>query len=178
MDNTIAATLASNGNCILKNESNLSSKKPKDYTAILTGFTIVNNLFAGTVVYIGVYQGKGSVYVQVSSHEMIRYLNLQSIQVYKGTKLDKGAFLGTVSSKVGLGFEYCSQWKGDSIYPVRNDNKLYYKQNPIDILNGKYQPTAPISIQPGITLLKDKMEFTKAQLPEWELEFGEPDNAP
>ena len=167
MNGQIANTLTNNKHYSFVNEINLSSNRPKDYTAILNGFTQVYNIFEGTVVYIGVYKGDGTIYVQVSNHELIRYLHLKNIQVYKGSHVDIGYYLGDIANKDGLGFEYCTQWKGNSIYPVRYNNKLYYKQNPIDILSGNYNPISQVDITNGCILPHQKATFTEDELKEW-----------
>lgn len=167
MDSEIKKTLTGNTTAKLDNEKDLSSNRPSSYTATISGVTTVYNLFPGTVVFLGYYQGSGSVYVEVSNHELIRYLNLNDIQVWKGSELEKGDVIGTVKSRVGLQVEYCTQWKGESPYPVRFNNRLFYKQNPIDILNGLYFPYKEITVKNGIVRPNDKITFTQDELKEW-----------
>lgn len=165
--NSDIAKLLANTDCKLVNEQDLTSKKPSTFTATISGVSKVYNLFPGTVLFLGYYKDMGTVTIAVSNHEIVRYLNLKDIQTWNYASVTAGQYLGEAYSRSNLQFEYCTQWKGDSVYPVRIDNKLYYKQNPIDILNGTYTPINQINVQNGIVKLKSKVEFTPEQLLEW-----------
>lgn len=167
MNSKILNLLSGSTDGYLNNELDLNSKNPSNYTATISGVKIVYNLFPGKVLFLGYYQNKGTVTIAVSNHEIVRYLNLKDIQVWNVSKIDKGQLLGHVYSHSGLQFEYCTQWKGSSVYPVRINNNLYYKQNPIDILNGQYTPTLEVDVQSGITRPHDKIVFTPDQTKEW-----------
>lgn len=153
--------------CKLKNETDLKKTNPSSFTATISGVDKVYSLFPGTVLFLGYYKGMGTLTVAVSNHEIVRYLNLNQIQDWTFAELKKGDYIGTAYKQSGLQFEYATQWKGESPYPVRVKNNLFFKQNPIDILEGKYTPTREVDIQPGITLPRDKVEFTEDQLKEW-----------
>ena len=168
MDSAVKKTLAHTVSCELDNEKDLRSNRPSSYIASISGVSEVYSLFPGQVLFLGYYRGKGTVYVAVSNHEIVRYMNLQKIEVWKGQSLQKGDLVGLVGNRSYLQFEYCTQWKGESVYPVRTDTKLYYKQNPIDILDGKYVPTKEIDIRDGITRPNDKTTFTEDEKLEWE----------
>ena len=171
MDSSILKTLSGATTGKLNNEKDLNSSDPQSFIATFSGITDVYNLFPGRVAYLGYYNNSGSVYVQVSNHELVRYLNLDTIEIYKGNYLVTGEKIGSVKAKRHLQFEYCTQWKGESIYPVRYNNKLYFKQNPIDLLNGLYVPQEEITIASGITRPNDTVEFTDDQSLEWRSMF-------
>ena len=168
MDQTIKQTLTGNTTCKLNNEKDLLSQNPQSYTATISGVNKVYSLFPGTVLFLGFYKGVGTLSVAVSNHEIVRYLNLTEIQEWSNSKVETGTYLGTANSRTGLQIEYCTQWKGESKYPVRINTDLYFKQNPIDILNGIYTPTNETDIRKGITRPNDIVTFTDDQKKEWE----------
>lgn len=157
--------------CQLKNEKELLSKRPSSYTATISGAKKVYALFPGTVLFLGFYKNMGTLVMSVSNHEIVRYLNMKNIQAWTLQEINEGDYLGEPFSNPGLQFEYCTQWKGSSVYPVRTNNKLYYKQNPIDILNGLYIPEKEITIEPGITRPDDIITFTEDELKEWDYDI-------
>ena len=167
MDSAVAKLLTGT-NCKLVNETDLKSKNPVSFTATISGASKVYHLFPGTVLFLGYYKKMGTVTVAVSNHEIVRYLNLKDIQGWNNSEVTQGQLVGEAYSVPGLQFEYCTQWKGDSIYPVRVNNKLYFKQNPIDILNGTYVPQNQITTQNGVVRMSTTVPFTQAQA----LEFG------
>ena len=162
MDSTVAKLLTGT-NCKLANEKDLQSENPTSFTATISGASKIYNLFPGTVLFLGFYKNMGTVTVAVSNHEIVRYLNLKDIQGWNYCSVTKGQYVGETHPNNSFQFEYCTQWKGSSVYPVRVNNKLYYKQNPLDILNGLYAPENQISIKSGITRYNDKVKFTEAQ---------------
>lgn len=97
----------------------------------------VYNLFHGQIVYIGASNGRAVVNVKCNPSEVLRYGNLKELTCAKSYYAEKGAQLGVADGFVI--FEYCTLWKGNSVYPVRINNFTYYKQNPSDILNGLYE---------------------------------------
>lgn len=167
MDSNVKQLLTGSTSCKLDNEKDLSSDNPSTYTATISGAKSIYNLFPGRVLFLGYYKGMGTITIAVSDHELIRYLNMQDIRINVFQEVDTKTFLGTVYSQKKLQIEYCTQWKGDSIYPVHVNTDLYYKQNPIDILNGKYIPQKEITIQDGITRPDVKVKFTQNELLEW-----------
>lgn len=167
MNSQIAKLLSGSTTCKLTNETDLKSKKPTSFTATISGVSKVYNLFPGTVLFLGYYKKMGTVTIAVSNHEIVRYLNLKDIQEWNYSSVAQGQYIGEAYSNSFLQFEYCTQWKGDSIYPVRVNNALYYKQNPLDILNGMYTPTNEINVKNGVVRLNAKTTFTADQLLEW-----------
>ena len=167
MNSAVMKALTGLTTCKLNNEKDLKTKTPQSFTAIITGATKIYSLFPGKVLYLGFYKGMGTLTISVSNHEFVRYLNMNDIQVWNNATIRAGQYLGTAYAKTGLQFEYCTQWQGESKYPVRINNNLYFKQNPIDILEGKYVPQNEINISPGITRPNDVVKFTADQLLEW-----------
>lgn len=167
MNSSIKQALTRATSCKLNNEDNLKKSNPSTFTATISGVTKVYNLFPGTVLFLGFYKKMGTVTVAISNHEIIRYCNLQDIQCWVNRPITKGQLVGTAFTASGLQFEYCTQWKGDSIYPVRINNNLYFKQNPLDILNGIYTPVKETNIQYTSLKVDDKVQFTSEQLLEW-----------
>lgn len=166
MDSTVAKLLTGT-TCKLMNEKDLTSKNPTSFTATISGASEVYNLFPGTVLFLGYYKEMGTVTVAVSNHEIVRYLNLKEIQGWNNAPIAAGQLVGEAYPNSYLQFEYCTQWKGNSKYPVRVNNKLYFKQNPIDILNRLYVPSNQITLNTNITRLNSKVSFTSQQLLEW-----------
>lgn len=165
--NSDVAKLLTGSTCKLDNESDLKSKKPKTFTATISGVSKVYNLFPGTVLFLGYYQNMGTVTIAVSNHEIVRYLNLKDIQIWNSSKISAGQYLGETHKNKPLQFEYCTQWKGDSLYPVRVKNSLYFKQNPIDILEGLYVPENELNVKYGAVTTSTKIKFRPEQLSEW-----------
>lgn len=168
MDSTIAKALAGKNKIVLANEKDLSSSKPSSFTASFLGVKEVYSLFPGEVLYVGIYKELGTLTILVSDFEIIRYLNISDIQVNKGDQVSTNRYLGVVNNKYGLQLEYCSQWQGSSVMPVRLNNRTFFKQNPLDILNGKYKPDYHKEIERGYTFPDTTKELTVAQ----QLEFS------
>lgn len=167
MNVDVMKALTGTTTCKLNNEDDLKKANPKTYTATISGAKKVYNLFPGTVLFLGYYRKMGTVTIAISNHEIIRYCNLENIQYWSNSSALKGQYIGTAYARTGLQFEYCTQWKGDSIYPVRIENKIYFKQNPLDILNGSYVPTNEVSIKYANLRPEDKVVMTANQLLEW-----------
>ena len=160
--------LTGGSNYNFNNEKDLRSSRPSNYTATISGFTDVYNILPGTVLFLGYYKGNATVYLAVSKHEMIRYMNLKTFNVWKGQDVTKGEFIGTIGN-TPLQFEYCTVYKQESNYPVRFDSDItYYKQNPIDILDGVYWPYREEKVQKGIVRTNSpEYNFTSQQKHEW-----------
>ena len=167
MSSSILKSLSGTDKSILTNESDLRKSNPSSFTATISGVNKVYNLFPGTVLFLGFYKGMGTVTIAVSNHEIVRYLNLKDIKTWSFASVNKGELIGEAYSLSGLQFEYCTQWKGESKYPVRISNSIYFKQNPIDILDGKYTPVKEVDLVNGSIRVKDKVKFTQDQLLEW-----------
>lgn len=165
--NSAVLELLGGKNCKIVNETDLSSKNPSTFTATISGIKQVHNLFPGVVLFLGYYKQMGTITIAVSNHEIVRYLNLKNIDTWNYCNVTKGQYLGETHSNKPFQIEYCSQWKGNSSYPVRVDGQLYFKQNPISMLKGEYSPINEINIQNGVLRLNDKIKFTEDQLLEW-----------
>lgn len=166
MDSEVMNVLSGGSNFILHNEADLRSNKPKSYTATISGFTSVYNILPGEVLFLGSYEGTGTLYIAVSKHEMIRYMNLKTFSVWKGQQVTTGQYIGTTYNKP-LQFEYCTVYRQNSPYPVRFDYRTYYKQNPIDILDGVYWPYREPVKHSGIVRPGTKVGFTEEEKEEW-----------
>lgn len=167
MSQSVLKALTGLSNCKIENESTLRSSDPSTFTAVISGASKIYSLFRGTVNFIGSYEFTGTLNIAVSSHEIIRYLNLTNMQVWENMSISKGTYLGDVREKFYLQFEYCTQWKGDSKYPIRVDDRTYFKQNPIDILDGLYEPVDESNVLDGINRPNDTVDFTSEQGAEW-----------
>lgn len=159
--------LTGSDKCKLTNEKDLTSIKPTSFTASISGAKEVFNLFPGRVAFIGEYENMATISVQVSPFEIIRYLNLTEFNAWYNYEIEAGYKLGSVSSKHGLQFEYCTKGPQISPYPVRIENITYYKQNPVGILYGVYRPEMPVEITQGLNRPSDTVEFTAEQANEW-----------
>lgn len=154
--------------CKLDNEKELASSRATTFTATISGVTDVFSLFPGKVLFLGFFEGMGTISIAVSNHEVIKYMNFDSILVTQFSKVNRGTRLGSIHSRKGLQLEYCTQWKGESKFPSRFNNRLFYKQRPLDILNGIYVPKMQVDIEYGLTLPNDKLQLSPVQ----EAEFG------
>ena len=171
MDSTILELLSGSKKVKLTNESDLTSKKPSTFTASFSNIEKVYSILPGQVMYIGVYKDVGSLTILVSDYEIVRYLNVSQIQVQIGDTINSGRHIGIADKRYGLQFEYCSQWQGQSKMPVRLSNRTFFKQNPMDLLNGVYVPKYNKEIIRGYNLTTDIVELSKEQ----EIEFQEKD---
>lgn len=171
MDSLVLETLTGEQKSKAKliNEDNLKSSKPSSFTATIKDITKVHAIFPGRVLYIGYYEGMGTVTILVSDKEIVRYLNITNIQVPIGNIIKKNTYLGDADKKYGLQFEYCSEWQGASKMPVRLNNATYFKQNPIEIFEGLYVPEYVIVPEQGYVDPDTTSELT----PEQKNEFGD-----
>ena len=138
------STLTGSSSSQVKNK--WSTKEP-----YVTGYDIVcskdvYNVAYGKVVFIGHTENNGrNVTVKCNNNEILRYSNLKDVSINEGDTLRVGDRIGTPNRYVH--FEYATSWKGDSIFPVRVNEMKYFKQNPEDILEGKYTPTPQVELQ-------------------------------
>lgn len=159
--------LTGGSNYILENEKDLRSNKPSSYTATISGVKNVYSILPGTVLFLGFYKGTGTIYLSISKHEMIRYMNLRTLEVWRGQEIEKGHTIGTAYNSP-LEFEYCTVYQQSSPYPVRFADRTYYKQNPIDLLDGVYWPYKELEIRNGIVRINDTYTFDdEDQKKEW-----------
>lgn len=127
------------GNTIKESDILAKWKSKQPY---VTGYDIVcsevKNVAYGQIVYIG-YDPNGTYTINVKSNsgEVLRYSNIRKVNIRTGQYAEKGESIGI--AKTYVHFEYCTRWKGESIFPVRVNNYLYYKQDPKDILEGTYE---------------------------------------
>lgn len=70
--------------------------------------------------------------VLVNNNQMVRYTNLDSINVSAGDNVSYRTYLGIAHGFVRL--EYCTSAKGNSMWPVRIKSLTMYKQDPIGLL--------------------------------------------
>lgn len=89
----------------------------------------------GHVLFVGTTKGIYWVTIQHDSGECTRY-GLSTCNVAANDYVKSTSVIGTVKKYVY--FEYCTEWQGESLLPVRIYKKTYYKQSPNDILNGLY----------------------------------------
>ena len=146
MDSTIIDILTNGTRTDIKlvNEDDLRSDNPENFTATIKNINGVHSLFPGQIIYLGYYEGMGTVVELVSDKEILRYMNLNPVTVCTGDLIKDRNFLGIANKNHGLQFEYCTEWQGESNMPVRinRGDKIvtYFKQNPMDILDGIYVP--------------------------------------
>ncbi len=169
MNKEISNILSGTSSCVLVNERELKSAKPTSFTAIISGVDEVFCLYPGIVEFIGSVGGKQSVSVLVNNHEMIRYLNLRSTSDYliRGEQIFAGDTLGVPYRRGILHLEYCTQWKGDSNYPIRMCGRQFFKQNPIELLDKIYIPPEDLTVLETFTPEGEEYEFDEEQLSEW-----------
>lgn len=121
--------------------STITEQESSTYT--LEGFTAtikaegqINCIADGTVIFVGVSGDKFVVTVQHNSGECTRYGNIDIDPPQLNSKVYQGSSVGKV--KRYCTFEYCTEWQGESLRPVRIFSKTYFKQNPSDVLDGRY----------------------------------------
>lgn len=128
----------------------------------VTGYDIfcseVHNVAYGQVVYIG-YEPDGTFTVNVKSNsgEILRYGNLRKVNIRTGQYAKEGESIGNVKEYVH--FEYCTRWQGTSIFPVRVNSYCYYKQDPVDILEGTYVVFPGKELEASPTPKPTKVEY-------------------
>lgn len=122
----------------------------------------VYNIAYGQIVYIGVTNGRAVVNVKCNPSEVVRYGNLKELNCDRNYYADIGAQIGQADDYVE--FEYCTLWRGNSNYPVRINNTTYYKQDPTDILEGRYTLRRDGEQIKGYVLKRDRLtSFTESQ---------------
>lgn len=170
MDNQILEKLSGGAKCTLVNEKSLRSKRPASFTAQISGVDGVFTLYPGTVEFVGTFEGANSVCVLMNDHEMFRFGGLAEVSEYvqKGRELSEFFKLGETARNKKCTFEYWTQWQGESKYPARVCGRVYYKQNPIDILDGIYVPPAPVVVVQDSTPINAEAEFTPEEDEEWD----------
>lgn len=115
-----------------------SDKKP-----YVTGYDIASSTACsvtyGKIVYVGQEpDGTYTVNIKCNDNEIFRYGNLSSIYVRSADGVGPGTLLGDV--KKYIHFEYATRWQGDSTFPIRVNQYLYFKQDPRDIVESRYKP--------------------------------------
>lgn len=115
-----------------------SNKKP-----YVTGYdiasTVANSVTYGRIVYVGQeIDGTYTVNVKCNDNEIFRYGNITTLRVGSATDVGPGTLLGGVKRFVH--FEYATRWQGDSTFPIRVNSYLYFKQDPVDIVESRYRP--------------------------------------
>lgn len=122
----------------------------------------VYNVAHGQIVFIGAENGRAIINVKCNPSEILRYGNIKELNCAKGYYADIGAKLGVADSYVE--FEYCTLWRGNSNYPVRVNDKTYYKQDPTEVLNGLYTVRKDGAQEQGYTLNRNrKQSFTQSE---------------
>lgn len=173
MNKEIVERLTGKTTCTLKNEAELTGDKPTSFTALITGVSGVFNLYRGKVLFVGSYDGIYSVNILVNDHELLRYCYLGEVEsLLAEDVVEAGRKLGKVAKNRTLGFEYCTQWQGNSNKTVRMCGRLFFKQNPLDILNNLYQVPEPITIVEDTTPEALEYDFTDEEIDsgEWDIE--------
>lgn len=140
MDSTVMKTLTGGYSCRLVNETELLRKNPSSYTALITGIISVYSLFPGKLIFVGSDNDLATLDVEVAPNEVIRYLGFTSFDGWYGRSYEKGDYIGEVSFAKGLRIEYCTMTQDGSPFPVRIQDWMWYKQNPMKILNGSWTP--------------------------------------
>jgi len=108
--------------------------------------TVANSVTYGKVVYAGQEpDGTFTVNVKCNDNEIFRYGNINSLFVRSSNLVGPGTKLGDVKDFVH--FEYATRWQGDSQFPIRVNQYLYFKQDPTDIVNSQYKPSQESSIE-------------------------------
>lgn len=116
----------------------------------VTGYDIyAESIFSvtyGKVAYVGQeLDGTFTISVACNSNEILRYGNVTELYVGASDVINVGTKLGIVGKYVH--FEYISRWQGTSRFPVRVNQHLYFKQDPTDIVEGKYVPSVDGPVQ-------------------------------
>lgn len=169
VDQEVVEMLTNGGTCEWINEANLKSKRPTSFTALIKTSGGVFSLYTSTLEFVGEFEGAVSVNLLVNDRELFRYTNLESAggQWLHGTKLGSQILLGTPYKDKPFGFEYCTQWQGDSKYPIRINGRTYYRQNPSNILDGTYIPPAPVEVNEVYIDSNYIHEFDDEEADEW-----------
>ena len=116
----------------------------------VTGYDVyastIYSVTYGKVMYVGQEpDGTFTISIACNSNEMFRYSNVIQLFVGSSDIVTSGTKLGVVDKYVH--FEYISRWQGESRFPVRVNQYLYFKQDPHDILEGTYMPSSDLPVQ-------------------------------
>ena len=166
MNKVIMSMLTQGSDCVLQNEEDLRSDNPTSFTAIIKGVDEVCALVGGEIKFVGSTDSSGSVSVAINDNEILRYAYLSEPYGKFGDEVSVEQPVGRAKNSI-LKFEYCTRWQGTSEFPIRIDNQLYYKQNPIDILDNVYEVINEIDVYEDYNRPQDTLEFTDEQLEEW-----------
>ena len=105
-----------------------------------TGYKIaateVHNIVKGTVGQVGQSGNTYVVTILCNPRECIRYGNITKTELKEGDTVAFGQLIGKCQKYVL--FEYCSVAQSGSLWPVRINDKSFYKHNPKEILDGTY----------------------------------------
>lgn len=113
----------------------------------------------GKIVFVGSDGQHNMVTVKVNDNEILRYGHLTGYEFRAGTPIEPGIRLCKADRWVR--FEYCTSWKGDSKFPVHVGKFCYFKQDPTDIIEGRYLPAVLSSIEREFrTVYTSNVEFT------------------
>lgn len=150
------STLTGNSNSVIENKNEVSRIKSARLLC-----ENVYNVAHGQIVFIGTQDGRAFVNVKCNPSEVLRYGNLKELTCEKSYFANIGAQLGVADDYVI--FEYCTLWKGQSNFPVRINNWTYYKQDPTDILEGRYTVRRDGAQEVGFVNNRDRIRFTEDQ---------------
>lgn len=127
--------------------------------------TEAKSIVSGKVLFIGRSDKYYVVNIQCNSSECVRYGHLLNTNVKLNDMVKEGTVIGKADKYVL--FEYCTVAKGDSKWPVRLYNKTYFKQNPMNLLESKYEVITNL----GVDVVKGGGTLIKLS-PEQQIEFG------
>ena len=150
------STLTGDSKSIIENKDTLSATKSARLLC-----ENVYNVAQGEIVDIEASDGRAVVNVKCNPSEVLRYGNLKEVNCAKSYTAEIGAQLG-VADKYVI-FEYCTAWKGRSVYPVRLNGMTYYKQDPSDVLNGLYTVRPDGAQEQGYVLNRNRVRFNDTE---------------
>ena len=122
-------------------------------------------IVSGKVLFIGKSDIYYIVTIQSNSSECVRYGHLRSVNVKVNDIVTEGSLIGQTDKFVL--FEYCTVAKGTSKFPVRIYTKTYYKQDPMPLLDKKYE----VITTPDLTFVNKPGSLIKLTS-EQQIEFG------
>lgn len=122
-----------------------STKKP-----YVTGYdiasTVAKSVTYGQIVYVGQEpDGTFTVNVKCNDNEIFRYGNITTLCVGSADHVGPGTKLGGVKKFVH--FEYATRWQGDSLFHIRVNSYLYFKQDPTDVIQSRYKPDEEVALE-------------------------------
>lgn len=124
------------------------------------------SIVSGKVLFIGKTDRYYIVTIQCNSSECVRYGHLLSVDVKLNDEVTEGKVIGQADKFVL--FEYCTVAKGDSKFPVRIYSKTYFKQNPMNLLDSKYE----VITTPNLDFVSKSGKVIKLSTAQ-QLEFGD-----